>query len=407
MMVGAEVSANRSFSDQFYASLLEVADGERIRKCLQCGSCTGICPFGYLMDFPPGVMITALRAGVFEEVMNTDMVWMCVSCYACTQVCPAKIPLTLGLMTRAKEELLLAGKLPAELQTALENSQRYGNPMGESPRKRADWAVGVEPEVTILGTAKRPVEVLWFVGDYPSFHPRVQSATRALARVLNALGVDFGILGAEENSDGDTQRLAGEAGLFELLAEKNGRAFGKYIFDRIITADPHAYNALRNTYPGLGISYPVQHYTQFLAQRLDQLKPLLKHEVKATVTYHDPCYLGRANGVYEEPRALLQAIPGVELVEMSHSHASSLCCGGGGGGMWLDGFQWELAHVRLSEWRVREAVAAGAGLLAVACPYEPPRFEDAAKMVKEAGNLVVRDIAELLVEAMGNEEVDR
>jgi Fe-S oxidoreductase len=146
----------------------------------------------------------------------------------------------------------------------------------------------------------------------------------------------------------------------------------------------------------------VQHYTQFLAERLDQLKPLLTREVKATATYHDPCYLGRANGVYDEPRALLHAIPGLELVEMSHSRSASLCCGGGGGGMWMDGFHWELAQVRLSEWRVREAVATGAGLLAVACPYEPPRFEDAAKTVPQAGSLVVRDIAEILSEAMGH-----
>jgi len=401
-MAVSAVPPSSSFSEAFYTSLFKVPDGERIRTCLQCGTCSGVCPFGYLMKFPPGRMIALLRAEMFDRVMETDTVWMCVSCYACTQVCPSKIPLTAGLMTRTKEELLLAGKVPTELQDALTNSQRYGNPLGESPRKRADWAKGIEPPVTILGQARRPVDVLWFVGDYPSYHPRVQLVSRALAKVFNALGVDFGILGPEENSDGDSQRLAGERGLFEMLAEKNGRAFRKYQFSEIVTGDPHAYNALKNEYPALGISYPVRHYTQFLAERLDQLKPLLKQEVKARVTYHDPCYLGRANGIYDEPRALLKAIPGVELVEMSHHRTFSLCCGGGGGGMWLDGFQWEKAHVRLSEWRVREAVAAGADILAVACPYEPPRFEDAAKMVQQAGRLVVKDIAELLAEAMGD-----
>jgi Fe-S oxidoreductase len=401
-MATTAVSKRPSFSEAFYTSLLKVADGERIRACLQCASCSGVCPFGYLMDFPPGRMIGALRAEIFDRVMDTDTVWMCVSCYACTQVCPAKIPLTAGLMTRTKEELLLAGHIPTELQDALAHSQRYGNPLGESPRKRADWATGIEPAITVMGKARRPVDVLWFVGDYPSYHPRVQSVSRALAKVFNALEIDFGILGPEENSDGDSQRLAGERGLFEILAEKNGRAFSKYQFNEIVTSDPHAYNALKNEYPPLGISYPVRHYTQLVAERLDQLKPLLKQEVKAKVAYHDPCYLGRVNSVYEEPRELLKAIPGVQLVEMSHNHTTSLCCGGGGGGMWLDGFQWEKAHVRLSEWRVREAVAAGADILAVACPYEPPRFEDAAKMVQGAGRLVVRDIAELLAEAMGN-----
>jgi Fe-S oxidoreductase len=304
-------------------------------------------------------------------------------------------------MTSIKEESLLAGNVPAELSTALQNSQRYGNPQGESPRKRADWIAGIQPEVKLLAKVRQPVDVLWFVGDYASYHPRVQLATKALAKILNALGVDFGILGPEESSDGDSQRLAGERGLFEMLAEKNGKIFSKYQFNQIITTDPHAYNAIKNEYPSLGISYPVQHYTEFLAGKIDQLKPLLKQEVEAKVTYHDPCYLGRANGIFEQPRALLEAIPGMELVEMTHNHTNSLCCGGGGGGMWLDGFQWEKAHVRLSEWRVREALSAGADILAVACPYETPRFEDATKTIQGAGGLKVRDVAELLAESMG------
>jgi len=352
------------------------------------------------MDYPPGLIITTLRADVYDEVLQTDSPWMCVSCYACSQVCPSKIPITAALMTRTKEELLLAGKVPTELQSALENSQRYGNPLGESPRKRSEWTTGLEPPVAIMGLAKRPVDVLWFVGDYPSYHPRVQMTAKSLAKILNALGVDFGILGPEENSDGDSQRLAGERGLFEMLAEKNGRIFSKYEFNEIITTDPHAYNALKNIYPTLEITYPVKHVTEYLYERLDQLKPLLKREVKAKVTYHDPCYLGRVNGVYDAPRELLAAIPGVELIEMAHTRTNSLCCGGGGGGMWMDGFHWEKAHVRLSEWRVREAVTAGAEILAVACPYEPPRFEDASKMVKEAGQLMVKDIVELLAESI-------
>lgn len=401
-MAATVVSPTTTFSETFFDSLYKMSDGERIRMCLQCGSCSGVCPFGYLMDFPPGLMIATLRAEEFELVMKTDTVWMCVSCYACSQICPQKIPITAGLMTRTKEELLLAGSVPTELQAALENSQRYGNPQGESPRKRADWSLGIQPPVTILGRDKRPVDVLWYVGDYPSYHPRVQFVTKALAKILNALGVNFGILGPEENSDGDTQRLSGEHGLFEMLAEKNGRVFSKYQFNQIVTSDPHAYNALKNEYPALGISYPVQHITQFLAERIDQLKPLLKKELDAVVTYHDPCYLGRVNGVFNEPRVLLESIPGLKLIEMPHNRTTSLCCGGGGGGMWLDGFQWEKAHVRLSEWRVREAATTGANILAVTCPYEPPRFEDAIKTVPEASRLLVKDIAELIADSMEN-----
>jgi Fe-S oxidoreductase len=402
-MKEAMMTTTEAIKQSIYDQVLESTPlGERLKLCLQCGDCSGICPFGYLMIDPPGRLIAQLRAERFDKVLETDTVWMCVSCYACTAVCPAQIPLTSGLMARTKEELILNGNVPNELQSALENSQRYGNPLGESPRKRADWVAGIQPEVKILGKTRQPVDVLWFVGDYASYHPRVQLTAKALAKVLNALGVNFAILGAEESSDGDSQRLAGERGLFEMLAERNALAFGKYEFKEIITSDPHAYNAIKNEYPKLDVSYPVRHYTEFLVERLDQLKPMLKNMVKAKVTFHDPCYLGRVNEIFDEPRLLLEALPGVELVEMSHNHKNSLCCGGGGGGMWLDGFQWEKAHVRLSEWRVKEALATGADILAVACPYESPRFEDAVKTVQGAEHLKVKDIAELLVEAMGN-----
>jgi len=389
-----------SFTEATRHRLYEVENGERIRACLQCGICSGTCPVGHLMDFPPHKMIAALRAGMFEEVVAHDSVWLCISCQACAELCPAQIPLTTGLMTVAKEEMILAGNAPVELQDALEKSQRYGNPLGESPRRRAAWVEDAGVDVSVMREIKRPVEVLWFVGDYASHHPRAQVATRALARVFHELGVDFGILGPEEVSDGDSQRLAGERGLFEMLAEKNAKALGRYEFGEVVTADPHAYNAFLNEYPGLGISYPTRHYTEFLDDNLDRLRPLLKKPVDATVAYHDPCYLGRANGIYEQPRRLLEAIPGVRLIEMQHTREASLCCGGGGGGMWLDGFLWEKGRVRPSEWRVGEAVAAGADILALACPYEAPRFEDAAKTVAGAADLIVKDIAELLVEAM-------
>lgn len=387
-------------SKTFLTSLYTLTNGERIRSCLQCGTCSGVCPFGYIMKFPPGKMIGALRAEIFDQVIKADSVWMCVSCNACSAFCPSNIPITAALMTRAKEEMLLAGNIPTELQTALENTQRYGNPLGESPRKRADWSIGLQPEVNVMAKVRQPVDVLWYVGDYASYHPRMQSATKAFAKIMHVLGIKFGILGPEENTDGDSQRLAGERGLFEMMALKNGQTFRKYKFEEIVTTDPHAFNALKNEYPALGISYPVRHYTQFLAAHLDKIKPLLKKEIQAKVAYHDPCYLGRVNGVFDEPRELLAAIPGVELVEMSHQRLNSLCCGGGGGGMWLDGFQWEKAHTRLSEWRVREAVAANAQILAVSCPYEPPRFEDAIKTIQNANQLKVREISELLAEAM-------
>ncbi len=377
-------------------------DGAYIRKCLQCGTCSGICPYGFAMDHPPRSLIAALRADDWHGVLESDTIWLCVSCFACASVCPVRIPLTRGLLATLKTEMLVGGSIPQELQTALGNSRRYGNALGESPRKRADWTKDCPVPVPVLASHKEPVDVLWFVGDYGSYHPRVQLVSRAMARVLHALGVSFGILGPEENSDGDTQAFAGEWGLFELLARKNIKAMTKYAFGEIITTDPHAYNAMKHEYPRLGFDRPVRHHTQFLLERIELLKGLCRNPLPMRVTYHDPCYLGRANenNIYEEPRRLLQAIPGVELVEMSHNRALSICCGGGGGGMWLDGFSWEKAHARTTEWRVKEAIASGAQVLAVACSYETPRFEDAVKSTGNEGKLVVKDVVELLAEAI-------
>ncbi|MFC2063864.1 (Fe-S)-binding protein [Chloroflexota bacterium] len=395
--------SNTAISAQpFYQKIqLDIPDGQRIRNCLQCGNCSGICPFGYAMELPPSRMIAEVRANRFNRLLDTENIWMCVSCSACTTVCPANIPLTNGLMAFAKEELLLAGNVPTELQTALENSQRYGNPLGESPRKRSDWTKEITPEVKILGKYRQPVENLWFVGDYASYHPRVQQASIAFAKILNALGIDFGILGPEEFSDGDSQRLAGEKGLFEMLAEKNIKSFEKYQFKQIITTDPHAYNALKNEYPLLGYSSPVLHYAEFLSERIPQLEPLLTKKISKSITFHDPCYLGRVNGIYDAPRDVLKKIPGIELIEMPHHRSNSLCCGGGGGGMWMDGFHWEKSQARLSEWRISEALESKADILVIACPYEAPRFEDAAKNKDNTGKLKVLDIAELLIESMG------
>lgn len=396
------MSISETTINTFYQKIREsTPDGEKLLNCLQCGNCSGVCPFGYVMVYPPSRMIAQVRANRFEQILSTENIWMCVSCYACSSACPAQIPITAGLMTGAKEELLLAGNVPSELQLALENSQRYGNPIGESPRKRADWAKDVQPEVKLLGKFRQPVDVLWFVGDYASYHPRVQQISKAFAKILNQLNINFGILGPEEYSDGDSQRLAGEKGLFEILAEKNQQAFQKYEFKEIITTDPHAYNAIKNEYPKLGISYPIRHYTEFLFDHIHLLRPLFKNTINSRVTYHDPCYLGRVNEVFEQPRVLLREIPGIDLVEMPHNYKNSLCCGGGGGGMWLDGFQWEKAHVRLSEWRMQEAMQVNAEILAVACPYETPRFEDAAKNITSSTPVLVKDIAELLVESMG------
>jgi Fe-S oxidoreductase len=376
-----------------------LAGGESLRNCYQCGKCVPVCPVQQVGDYGPRKIHQKVLRG--SKLLDDPDLWLCTTCGNCYRVCPKEVN-PLQIMPAIREQAVLEGQIPDELATAFANLQRQGNPLGESARKRADWVAGAGVPVPLISELGRPVDVLWYVSDYTSYHPRGKDAARAMARVLTALGVDFAILGNEERSDADSARLAGETGLFEMLAEQNIKTLRKYRFKRIVVMDPHAYNAFKNHYPELGGEWEVLHYTQFLAPLVDRLE--FRSQVDLDVTYHDPCYLGRNNGEFDAPRRLLQAIPGIRLTEMPHNRANGYCCGGGGGGMWLDGFVAEHVRERLSERRVREAVATvsadGQGVLSVACPYEPSRFEDAVKSTGNDGRLIVRDIIELIDQAM-------
>jgi Fe-S oxidoreductase len=370
--------------------------GESLGWCYGCAKCTAVCPVDIVGDYSPRKIHRKTQMGI--DLLASSDLWLCTTCMNCLRVCPKEVNM-IQIMPAVREQAVLEGSVPPELQKAFEDTAKHGNPLGQPQRKRADWAKKAGVPVPVLKDLKRPVDILWYVGSYPSYHPRGQDAACAAARIFNALGIDFGILGVEEKDDGDSQRLAGEKGLFEMLAEHNIATFGKYEFERMVVTGPHEFNAFKNEYPKLGADFKVQHYTRFLVEHLDRLKPMLKKPVNLKVTFHDPCYLGRHNGEYDAPRQLLRAIPGVELVEMGRCRENGYCCGGGGGGMWLDSFSKEHTQMRLSERRVREAVEYEAEVLAVCCPFEVSRFEDAAK---STGNdkLMVRDILELLDESM-------
>jgi Fe-S oxidoreductase len=315
--------------------------------------------------------------------------------------CPRGIRLTEVLLPLVKEQVFARlPEVPAELQKALENTLRYGNPMGESPRKRAQWTSTTDVPVRDLSKEPGPVDVLWIPECYLSYHPRGQATARATVRLFHALEVDFGILGAKEQCAGECARLVGEAGLFDKLTEDNIKLFNKYEFNRIVTSGAHAYDAFVYRYPAFGFDHIADHTTPFFARRLEQLGPLLTKKLDCTITYHDACCLGRHNGLYEEPRAMLQAIPGVKLVEMTHNRVNSICCGGGGGGMWLDTYYAAKGYDRLSDRRVKEAIATGADVLAVSCPYEVSRFEDSVKVLGYDDKLQVKDVVELLADAI-------
>jgi Fe-S oxidoreductase len=370
--------------------------GESMAWCYQCAQCTAVCPVDHVGSYGPRKIYRNLQLG--EDLFTSDDLWLCTTCGNCLRVCPKEVNF-LDIMPAVRKEAVLDAAVPAELQDVFEKTARYGNPLGKNAKRRAAWTRKLDVEVPLIAELDRKVDVLWWVSDYPSYHPRGIDASRALARVLTRLGIDFAILGADERHDGDSMLRAGESGLFEMLAEHNIEVLNRYEFDVLLTTDPHAYNAFLHEYPSRGGNYNVAHYTQFLAERIEDLG--LSEDVKKTITFHDPCYLGRHNGEYDAPRDLINALPGADFVEMWRSRENGYCCGGGGGGMWLDGFAADNQRMRLSEKRVLEAVETGADTLCVVCPYEVSRFEDAVKSTNNDEALRVLDIAELLAEALG------
>ncbi len=371
---------------------------ESMAYCYQCAKCVGVCPIEQAGgDYGPRKIFRRLQTGM--NLLEHSDLWLCTTCDNCVRVCPKGVNMV-KIMPAARAKSVLDGNVPDELQEMFQAVGEYGNPMGESARKRAKWIKNSEADIRILPKDQAPVDVLWFVGDFYAYHARGQDAANAMARVFNKLNIDFGVLGADERTDGDSQRLAGEPGLFEMVAEHNIEQFKKYEFKKIVVSGPHAYNAIKNEYPTYGGKFEVQHYTQFLMEHMDAIKGLLKTPFNKKVTFHDPCYLGRHNGEYDAPRALLNAVSGLEFTEMYRCKSQGYCCGGGGGGMWLDGKTAERTNERLSENRVREAVEVGAEVLAVCCPYEVSRFEDAVKSTDNDGKLEVLDIIEILDKCM-------
>jgi Fe-S oxidoreductase len=370
--------------------------GESLDWCYQCGQCIPVCPVNTVGDYGPRRIIRRIQTG--SDLFTSPDLWQCTTCMNCLRVCPKEVDV-LQVLPAVRKQAVLAGNVPAELQKVFENTLEYGNPLGESPKKRALWTKKAKSPVPLMKD-KKTAEFLWFVECYPSYHPRGIDASVALARVLDVLKIDYGILGADEKCSCDSQRLAGETGLFDMMAEHNIGMFKRYGVKKVMVTDPHALNAFRKEYPRLGGDFETIHYTTLLAPRMAELG--MKNELGVRVTFHDPCYLGRHHGEYDAPRNMLKAIPGVDLIEMGRCREQSYCCGGGGGGMWLDGFMSDHVTMRLSEQRVIEAVGTGANVLAVCCPLEVSRFEDAVKSTGNEGKLLVKDIIELVVESMGD-----
>lgn len=356
--------------------------------CTWCGRCQDQCPaHASGQPLSPKNVILQLSAG---KLVSAPELWACTTCRACEEICPVFIEQPRAIVDM-RRHLVSEGQIEKGLQEALTKLGRYGNSFGQSDRARAKWTQGLTFKVK--DARKEPVEYLWFVGDYASYDPRLQPVTRTTANVFQQAGVNFGILYEGERNSGNDVRRVGEEGLFEMLREKNMQAIGKAQFQKMVTTDPHSLHALKNEYDSL----KVVHYTELLDELLQAGKLRPQRQLGVTATYHDPCYLGRYNGVYDAPRRVLAAL-GVKLAEMPRNRCRSYCCGAGGGRVWMED-TGEIKE-RPAESRVREAAALGVNMLVVACPKDLVMFQDAIKTVGLEGKLVAKDLMELVEEAL-------
>jgi len=369
--------------------LVQLPEGLDLFACIQCGKCTGGCPVSTTTALNVRFLLYEMLLDALPDPGEIKGLWDCTFCFNCVERCPKDVrPAELIISLRGL--LVEKGRVPATVGNALMSIFRQGNPLGVARENRADWAEGLG-----VGPAQEGCECLLFTCCVSAYDARTQPAARALVRVLQAAGLSLGYLGTEETCCGNEVRRVGEAGLFEMLVEEGKPRLETTGAGCLVTTSPHCFNTFKNEYGLEGIE--VLHYTQLVARLLGEGKLKLSGRVERTVTYHDPCFLGKQNGVFDEPRLVLQAIPGVAFVEMDRIRERSLCCEGGGGRMWFEGTNTE---ERLALQRVREAAETGADVLAVACPFCLAMLGDAVKAEGLEGRLQVMDIVELVAEAL-------
>jgi len=372
--------------------------------CMQCGKCTGSCPVFPKSKLNPrrlmletAYLISPLTMHPPLNIYEKSEIWDCTTCSTCSYRCPREVE-PMDVLIGLRGLLIEQGRVPSTLGDALEGVYKYGNPWGISRSKRSEWAKDLKVKYVSEG---EKAELLYFVGCAASYDSRAQEVARALVKNLNTLGIDFSILGNKETCCGNEVYSLGEKGLFDILVEKNLSLLDQYGINRILTTSPHCFNAFKNKY---GKDLAVQHYTQYFADLIDKGKLKFPQRVEKVVTYQDPCFLGKHNDIYDEPRKIIENIPGIKLVELNLSRGRGICCEGGGGRMWYD-IPGERG--RLAETRVKEAIDVGADILAVACPFCLLTFDDAVKTTGNEDKIQVMDIMELVAEALlsSNEQV--
>ncbi len=365
----------------------------QLSLCVQCGTCTGGCPvkFRSPLNMRRLVRETFLNSD-FSQILKRPELWACTTCSTCSLRCPAGVK-NVELIMGIRSILTRQGEVPSTIRDALENTFLHGNPWGRFRDRRADWAKDLG--VKVIGEEK--TETLFYIGCTPSYDPRAQEISKGLVKIFQAVGLDFAILGKKETCCGNEIRRMGEQTLFKKLAKDNLALFQKSGLKKIITISPHCYNAFKNDYPESGIA--VQHYTEFLSESIDSGKLKFSKKLERRVTYQDPCFLGKQNKVFDPPRKILSSIPGIDYVEMERSRERSLCCEGGGGRMWAEG---GTTGARNGEIRINEGLDLGANIISTSCPFCLLTLEDAVKIAGKSEQVMIRDISELVAEAIGD-----
>ena len=377
-----------------YKEIIDVikdSGGETFKLCYQCGLCDTVCPWNEVRTFSIRKIIREATFGLTE--IESEDIWRCATCGRCVEQCPRgvqQIELGVSLRRIATEY----GVFPApvkSIRTISAGLTAQGNPFGEERKNRADWAKGLSVKTFTEG-----MEILYFPGCYPSYDPRMQRVARATVNILNTAGVDFGILGQKESCCGESIRKTGDEELFKRLARENIKTLIDNGVKKIVVSSPHCYHTFKNEYPEFMVNFEVIHSSQYLFELIDEGRLEITKEYRKDLTYHDPCYLGRHNGIYDEPREVLKKIPGIELDEMPDSRENSLCCGGGGGRIWMETPKGE----RFSDLRLEQAIGVGAKVLATCCPYCITNFEDSRVNMEYEGVLEIKDITEIIQEVI-------
>ncbi len=370
---------------------IKASGGDAFKSCYQCGLCDTVCPWNRVRKFSMRKLVREATFGLTD--IESEDIWRCTTCGKCPQVCPRdvkQIQSGMALRRIATEY----GVFPHAVQPIRRVSASLsgeGNPFNEDRSKRADWAKGLSVKPFTEG-----MEILYSPGCYLSYDPRGRRIARATVEILNKAGVDFGILGTEESCCGESIRKTGDEALYKRLARQNIRAFVDHGVKKILVSSPHCYHTFKNEYPEFMVHFEVIHISQFVFGLIAEGRLKLTKEYAKRVTYHDPCYLGRHNGVFDEPREALKRIPGLELNEMPESRKNSFCCGGGGGRIWMETPKGE----RFSDLRLEQAVGVGAQVLATSCPYCITNFEDSRLNRENSDGIEIRDITEIIRDAI-------